>query len=141
MIQQLTRFLTYFNYSRLPAISWKNDRVAQLKAWQNIPRINYATFSLGNHTKKDLESFFDETVQFFFNDISEAPVSNKAPVLHWTPLPLDSEIQVLIRISFLLAGPDDSTFVEIRKSLRGKFNFSYEWTAGILLMDDPVGAL
>ncbi|EPB67421.1 hypothetical protein ANCCEY_13487 [Ancylostoma ceylanicum] len=124
--------------SRLPPGPWKNDRMEQLRRWQTIPSVNYATFSLGDDIKVALDTFFDGMVQFSINDNSETPVSSKPPVLHWTPLPLDSELQVLIRISFPLAGPDNSTFVDIRKSLREHANSIYEWTEGILLNDDPV---
>ncbi|CAJ0602803.1 unnamed protein product [Cylicocyclus nassatus] len=124
--------------SRLPSGSWKNDRIEQLRAWQDFPTLNYATFSLGDDIKKNLESFFGGSVQISLNDNNEDSVSSKPPVLHWTPLPLDSEIQVLIRITFYVAGPDNATFTDIRKSLHGLSNFTHEWKAGILLIDDPV---
>ncbi|KHJ98673.1 hypothetical protein OESDEN_01342 [Oesophagostomum dentatum] len=124
--------------SRLPADEWKNDRMDQLRKWQTIPPINYAPFTLGNDIKNALETFLDSTVQFSVNDSSEVPLSTKPPVLHWTPLPLDSELQVLIRISFPLAGPDNCTFTDIRKSIRKHFDNIYEWTEGILITDDPI---
>ncbi|KAK6747850.1 hypothetical protein RB195_000816 [Necator americanus] len=124
--------------SRLPPGSWKNDRMEQLKEWQTVPSMKYAMFTLGDGIYAALEKFFDGVVQFFVNDNSEASLRTKPPVLHWTPLPLDSELQLLIRVSFPLTGPDNSTFVDIRRSLRDYSNSPYEWTEGILLNDEPV---
>ncbi|VDM62957.1 unnamed protein product, partial [Angiostrongylus costaricensis] len=59
-------------------------------------------------------------------------------VLHWTLTPLDAEVQLIIRVSFPLAGPDQCTFMDIRKSLHGYFNSAYEWTHGVLLTSDLV---
>ncbi|VDP23379.1 unnamed protein product [Heligmosomoides polygyrus] len=96
--------------ARLPPGAWKNDRLEQLRRWQTIPSLSYATFSI------------DDDIQ----------------VLHWTPEPLDMEIQVAIRFSFPLAAPDQSTFVDICKSLGPHFNSSYEWTDGVLLTTEPI---
>ncbi|PIO56179.1 hypothetical protein TELCIR_22426 [Teladorsagia circumcincta] len=48
------------------------------------------------------------------------------------------EVQVLLRLSFPLAAPDQSSFVEICRSIAPHFNSSYEWTDGVLLTAEPV---
>uniref|UniRef100_A0A7I4YIN2 RGS domain-containing protein n=1 Tax=Haemonchus contortus TaxID=6289 RepID=A0A7I4YIN2_HAECO len=124
--------------ARLPAGSaWKNDRMEQLRRWQTIPALTYTTFSLEDDLKPIMDSFFNEVVQLAVDDSSDRSVANKPPVLHWTPVPLDMEVQVLLRLQFPLTGPDQSTFVEMCRSIKPYMNTSYEWTDGILLTTEP----
>lgn len=124
--------------ARLPPGAWKNDRLEQLRRWQTIPSLSYATFSIDDDIQIIKDSFFDGAVQLSISDSNERAIPNKPPVLHWTPEPLDMEIQVAIRFSFPLAAPDQSTFVDICKSLGPHFNSSYEWTDGVLLTTEPI---
>ncbi|KAJ1366808.1 hypothetical protein KIN20_027574 [Parelaphostrongylus tenuis] len=125
--------------TQLPDGAWKNDRVQQLKRWQTIPSINYNMFTVDDSLKTSLSSFMDVSARSSVDDqTSKISVSAKPPVLHWTLTPLDAEIQLIIRISFPLAGPDQSTFMNIRKSLHGYFDSAYEWTHGVLLTRDLV---
>ncbi|KAK6047831.1 hypothetical protein COOONC_14664 [Cooperia oncophora] len=110
----------------------------QLKRWQTIPSLTYTTFSLDDDIKHIMDSFFNGMVHLAFGDTSERAVPNKAPVLHWTPVPLDMEVQLLLRLTFPLAAPDQSTFVEMCRSVGSQFTSTYEWRDGVLLTTDPV---
>ncbi|KAK6027267.1 hypothetical protein OSTOST_06703, partial [Ostertagia ostertagi] len=115
--------------SRLPVGSaWKTDRMEQLRRWQTIPALTYTTFSLDDDIKPIMDSFFNEMVRLAIDDSHERSVPNKPPVLHWTPVPLDMEVQVLLRLSFPLAAPDQPQ----------SCSSSYEWTDGVLLTAEPV---
>ncbi|WKY04279.1 hypothetical protein Q1695_005346 [Nippostrongylus brasiliensis] len=115
--------------ARLPSSSWKNERMEQLRRWQTIPSLNYSTYSA------IVQLFDDNMVQLSVLDRS---VTNKPPVLHWTPMPLDMELQVAIQFTFPLVAPDQSTFVDICKSIGAYFNSTYEWTDGVLLTSEMV---
>ncbi|KAK5976790.1 hypothetical protein GCK32_016424, partial [Trichostrongylus colubriformis] len=113
--------------ARLPnGSAWKNDRMEQLRRWQTIPALTYTTVSL------------DDDIKFAINDTSERSVPSKAPVLHWTPVPLEMEVQLLVRLAFPLVTPDQTTFIDICRSIAPHFNTNYQWMSGILLTSDPI---
>ncbi|KAE9413732.1 hypothetical protein Angca_001783, partial [Angiostrongylus cantonensis] len=125
--------------TQLPDGTWKTERMEQLKRWRTIPSISYSTFVVDDNLKTSLNSYIDiMTRSCVDGQTNQTTVSSKPPVLHWTLTPLDAEVQLIIRVSFPLAGPDQSTFMDIRKSLHGYFDSAYEWTHGVLLTSDLV---
>uniref|UniRef100_A0A0K0DJT6 DEK_C domain-containing protein n=1 Tax=Angiostrongylus cantonensis TaxID=6313 RepID=A0A0K0DJT6_ANGCA len=119
--------------NQLPDGTWKTERMEQLKRWRTIPSINYSTFVVDDNLKTSLNSYIDIMTRSCVDG-----QTNQTTVLHWTLTPLDAEVQLIIRVSFPLAGPDQSTFMDIRKSLHGYFDSAYEWTHGVLLTSDLV---
>ncbi|KJH49490.1 hypothetical protein DICVIV_04369 [Dictyocaulus viviparus] len=123
---------------QIPDGLWKYQRIEQLKRWKTIPAIKYATFEVKDSLNSCLSDFLGKALHFHDDDNTDIVLSNKPPVLHWTITPLDTEVQIVIRISFPLVGPDQATFINIQNSLRNYFNSAYEWTQGILLTADVV---
>ncbi|CAB3406331.1 unnamed protein product [Caenorhabditis bovis] len=122
--------------NKLPENDWKSLRIEQLIKWRTIPSISYTLLVLDENLKAKIDAVARITPCAISDD--DETLSNKPPVLHWTADPLEGEVQFIIQISFPLAGPDESTFREICRSLKPHVETTYEWTGGMLVTSDPV---
>ncbi|CAI2351769.1 unnamed protein product [Caenorhabditis sp. 36 PRJEB53466] len=121
---------------KLPQTEWKEQRLEQLNEWRTIPTINYSLLTLNDNLKAEIDALARITPCAISDD--EEQLTSKPPVLHWTIDPLEGEIQFIAQLNFPLAGPDESTFREMCRSLKPHFESCYEWTGGVLCTSDPV---
>uniref|UniRef100_A0A8R1E991 Uncharacterized protein n=1 Tax=Caenorhabditis japonica TaxID=281687 RepID=A0A8R1E991_CAEJA len=79
--------------NRLPDSEWKSERLEQLNEWRTIPAIDYSLLTLNDNLKSQIESLAKLTPCAISDD--EEQLTSKPPVLHWTPDPLEGEIQFI----------------------------------------------
>ncbi|CAJ0568642.1 unnamed protein product, partial [Mesorhabditis spiculigera] len=118
-----------------PDSAWKSDRLRELEKWRTIPSIQYATFQNGSNLESQLKKYFAETTVQQGDDRN---VAQKPPLLHWTAIPLEEELQLILRFSFSLYGPPMSVLRAAADASKSAFVTNYHWTHGIFMNCEPV---
>ncbi|CAJ0580291.1 unnamed protein product, partial [Mesorhabditis spiculigera] len=118
-----------------PDSAWKSDRLRELEKWRTIPSIQYATFQNGPNLESQLKKYFAETTVQQGDDRN---VAQKPPLLHWTAIPLEEELQLILRFSFSLYGPPMSVLRAAADASKSAFVTNYHWTHGIFMNCEPV---
>ncbi|CAI4226834.1 unnamed protein product [Auanema sp. JU1783] len=124
--------------NNVPAGQWRDARSVLLNQWKTFPIFNYSTFVFTTELRKQLDEYFANSHFFQIQEEDNYQISTKPPVLHWTPTPLDGDLQLIFRLTFPIAGPNDFIFRALCRKLRERSEHPYEWTHGIFLNNDPV---
>ncbi|PAV87884.1 hypothetical protein WR25_08661 isoform A [Diploscapter pachys] len=123
--------------SNLPDCEWKRERLQQLSDWKTIPTINHTALTLDDDLKSKVDKLVSSVPLAITEDGDSSSYTTKPPVLHWTADPLEGEVQLVLRLSFGLSGPDEPMFRQICRSLKPLAESTYEWIGGILLTSEP----
>ncbi|CAJ0936320.1 unnamed protein product, partial [Mesorhabditis belari] len=116
--------------------AWKTERLRELEKWRTIPAFQYATFRNNLILDNELKKFFSDTSST--SAVEDRHIAQKPPLLHWTALPLEEEMQIVLRFTFSLYGPAVSVLRSAAETSQSSFDSTYHWTHGVLLTCEPV---